>query len=46
MGDPHGKKAWRLQYCRPADGKQDTVTIGNYPDVLLASAREARSASD
>ncbi|MBX9348686.1 tyrosine-type recombinase/integrase [Chromobacterium vaccinii] len=41
---PTGKKVWRLQYRRPLDGKQDTVTIGNYPEVSLAAARERREA--
>lgn len=35
-----GGKSWRLQYRR--DGKQQTATLGRYPDVTLAQARQKR----
>jgi len=28
---PNGRKVWRIQYRRPADGKFDTITFGPYP---------------
>lgn len=39
---PSGKKSWRLTYTRP-DGKQDTLTLGMYPDHSLADARDWRA---
>lgn len=39
---PSGKKSWRLTYTRP-DGKQDSLTLGMYPDHSLADAREWRA---
>ncbi|MBD9539913.1 integrase arm-type DNA-binding domain-containing protein [Ensifer sp. ENS04] len=38
-----GTKSWRLRYR--FDGKEKTLVIGNYPDVSLADAREAREAA-
>lgn len=26
---PNGRKVWRIQYRRPADGKFDTITFGH-----------------
>lgn len=39
---PSGSKSWRLTYTRPEDKKQDTLTLGLYPDFSLADAREWR----
>lgn len=38
-----GGKLWRLAYR--FDGKQKTLSLGAYPDVSLASARERRDAA-
>jgi integrase len=38
---PNGSKVWRLSYR--VDKKPQTKTIGPYPDVSLAAAREKRS---
>lgn len=35
---PSGGKSWRLTYTRPDDNKQDTMTLGLYPDFSLADA--------
>ena len=37
---PNGSKAWRLKYR--ILGKEKTLSIGLYPDVLLSDARDAR----
>lgn len=37
---PSGSKSWRYTYRRPSDGKQDTITLGLYPDFSLSDARE------
>jgi integrase len=37
-----GSKTWQLRYRRPADGKADIYTIGNYPETPLKIARELR----
>lgn len=39
-GKPEGSKAWRLKYRFL--GKEKTLSIGLYPDVSLADARNAR----
>ena len=39
---PSGGKSWRLTYTRAEDGKQDTLTLGLYPDFSLADARDWR----
>lgn len=39
---PTGTKSWRMTYRRAHDGKQDTVTLGLYPEFSLADAREWR----
>lgn len=31
---------WRLKYRRPTDKKEDTFSIGTYPEITLAKARE------
>ncbi|NWK79562.1 integrase arm-type DNA-binding domain-containing protein [Aquitalea sp. LB_tupeE] len=41
---PNGRKVWRIQYRRPADGKFDTITFGPYPQTSLIAARERRDA--
>ena len=38
---PSGKKTWRFEYRR-ADKKLGTITIGSYPELSLADAREMR----
>ena len=35
------KKTWRFIYT--FDGKKKTITLGNYPDISLALARELAS---
>lgn len=40
---PSGARSWRL-FCR-VDGKQRTLTLGLYPEVTLAAARQARAAA-
>jgi integrase len=37
---PTGSKLWRLDYI--LDGKRNTVSLGKYPEVSLAKARELR----
>lgn len=39
---PTGQKVWRVQYRRPHDKKLDTLTVGNYPVIGLAEARQRR----
>ncbi len=38
---PTGAKSWRLKFRR-LDGREATITVGLYPDVPLALARERR----
>ena len=38
--NPAGSKLWRWKYR--VDGKEKLMALGNYPDVLLAQAREKR----
>lgn len=38
---PDGAKRWRYQYSRPAGGR-NTLSLGDYPAVTLAAARERR----
>lgn len=40
---PTGAKVWRLQYRRA--GKQQTMTLGPYPRITLAQARERRESA-
>lgn len=37
---PTGVKTWQLRYRRPTDGKADIFTLGTYPELSLATARE------
>lgn len=39
---PSGGKSWRITYTR-YDGKQDTLTLGLYPEFSLADARDWRA---
>ncbi len=42
---PTGAKWWRWDYRRPVTGKRNTLSLGVYPDVSLALARERRDES-
>lgn len=42
---PAGGKWWRLKYRRPVTGKENRLSLGTYPDVSLAAAREKRDAA-
>lgn len=37
-----GKKLWRLRYQRPASDKRTNVSLGTYPALSLADARQIR----
>jgi len=37
---PNGAKSWCLRFRDPRSGKASRATIGSYPDISLASARE------
>ncbi len=37
-----GGKLWRLKYISPVSKKEKTYSIGKYPDITLARAREER----
>lgn len=39
---PGGAKWWRWDYRRPVTAKRNTLSLGTYPDVGLALARERR----
>lgn len=39
---PNGKKRWVLKYQRPIDKKRTNISLGAYPDVSLAVARQRR----
>lgn len=39
---PNGKRGWRLRYTRP-NGKRNMMSLGPYPEVTLAEAREKRT---
>jgi integrase len=41
---PNGSKTFRLRY-RQLDGKENTFTIGTYPEITLKEARELRDAA-
>ena len=41
---PNGNKFWRFRF-RQANGKENLMTFGQYPEVSLADAREKRSAA-
>ncbi|MEL0619541.1 tyrosine-type recombinase/integrase [Psychrobacter proteolyticus] len=38
-----GTKAWRIDYTTPITRKRVTVTLGQYPEVTLAAARQMRT---
>jgi integrase len=40
--DLQGNKTWRLDYTRPIIKKRNTITLGSYPQVSLAEARQQR----
>lgn len=40
--DPQGNKTWRLDYTRPIIKKRNTITLGSYPQLSLAEARQQR----
>lgn len=40
--NPSGSKIWRFRYKRPYDGKADQLTLGEYPYLSLARARQRR----
>jgi integrase len=40
---PGGGKSWRFEYRH--DGRRETLTLGKYPDLSLAKAREKLSAA-
>ncbi|EDZ9125908.1 DUF4102 domain-containing protein, partial [Salmonella enterica subsp. enterica serovar Typhimurium] len=42
---PDGAKWWRWDYRRPVTGKRNTLSLGTYPDVSLAVARERHVAA-
>jgi len=42
---PDGAKWWRWDYRRPVTGKRNTLSLGTYPDVSLASVRERHAAA-
>lgn len=37
---PDGARWWRMDYRRPVTGKRNTLSLGTYPMVTLAEARE------
>ena len=39
---PSGAKWWRWRYRRPGMHKENTLSLGTYPDVSLRKARERR----
>lgn len=41
---PKGAKLWRMKY-RKADGKENRLSFGKYPDVSLKDARDQRDAA-
>ena len=41
---PQGKKLWRFRF-RQANGKENLLTFGSYPEVSLMDARERRRAA-
>ena len=38
-----GSKTWRYRYCHPITKKRQTLTIGKFPKITLADAREIRN---
>ena len=39
---PTGTKIWRYRYTRPDSGKRNRMSLGHYPKVTLADARDKR----
>lgn len=39
---PRGSKGWRFRYTRP-NGKRNVMSLGSYPELTLAEAREKRT---
>lgn len=42
---PDGARWWRLDYRRPMTGKRNTLSLGTYPIIGLAEARDRRYAA-
>lgn len=42
---PTGAKWWRWKYRRPDTGKENTLSLGTFPDVSLRKARDKRDAA-
>lgn len=40
---PDGARWWRWDYRRPVTGKRNTLSLGTYPDVSLATARQRQA---
>ena len=40
--NPTGAKVWRFRYNHPATNKRTKTTIGNFPEITLAQARQQR----
>ena len=38
-----GAKSWRMNYVRPVSKEHATMTLGLYPDITLAQARNRRA---
>lgn len=45
MLKPDGARWWRWDYRRPVTGKRNTLSLGTYPEVSLASVRERHAAA-
>jgi hypothetical protein len=41
--NPDGARWWRLKYRRPSTGKENTLSLGTYPEVSLKAARTRRA---
>jgi hypothetical protein len=39
---PNSSKWWRLKYRRPDSGKENSLSLGTYPDVSLKRAWQKR----
>src|SRR3546814_7124058 len=42
---PDGARWWRMDYRRPVTGKRNTISLGTYPVVGPAEAREKHQAA-
>ncbi len=40
--DKNGGTSWRFDYTRPIIKKRNTISIGSYPEITLAIARQYR----